>query len=145
MTHEDRWRLECLDHAFEVRHDRGRREAFDRRWIAVERFDLDRESRIRWGEHAVAPGFVACDPVLPASRRHPEAMDEYDRIGTFRWRRHSASPCRVAPTGACSERNLHGVAVPPSMSPESTDPKSDDIVVFEILRDSKCAECGDEL
>ena len=31
------------------------------------------------------------------------------------------------------------------MSPESTDPKSDDIVVFEILRDSACAECGEEL
>jgi len=31
------------------------------------------------------------------------------------------------------------------MSPESTDPKSDDIVVFQILRDSACAECGEEL
>ena len=31
------------------------------------------------------------------------------------------------------------------MSPESTDPKSDDIVVFEILRDSACAECGEAL
>lgn len=31
------------------------------------------------------------------------------------------------------------------MSPESTEPKSNDIVVFEILRDSTCAECGDEL
>jgi len=31
------------------------------------------------------------------------------------------------------------------MSPESIQPKSDDIVVFEILRDSACAECGDEL
>jgi hypothetical protein len=31
------------------------------------------------------------------------------------------------------------------MTPESTDAKSDDIVVFEILRDSACAECGDEL
>lgn len=30
-------------------------------------------------------------------------------------------------------------------SDESTEPKSDDIVVFEILRDSTCAECGDEL
>jgi len=31
------------------------------------------------------------------------------------------------------------------MALESTDPKSDDIVVFEILRDSACAECGEEL
>ena len=31
------------------------------------------------------------------------------------------------------------------MSSKSTERKSDDIVVFEILRDSTCAECGDEL
>jgi hypothetical protein len=31
------------------------------------------------------------------------------------------------------------------MPPAPTDPKSDDIVVFEILRDSACAECGEEL
>jgi hypothetical protein len=31
------------------------------------------------------------------------------------------------------------------MAPASTNPKSDDIVVFEILRDSACAECGEEL
>jgi hypothetical protein len=31
------------------------------------------------------------------------------------------------------------------MSPEPTAPKSDDIVVFQILRDSACAECGEEL
>src|SRR3954464_15152056 len=31
------------------------------------------------------------------------------------------------------------------MAFESTDPKSDDIVVFQVLRDSACAECGDEL
>jgi hypothetical protein len=84
MTHEDRWRLESLDNAFEVRHDRVNREAFDGRRIAVEGFDLDLEPGIRWSEHAVALGFIACDPVLPASRRHPEAMNQYDRIGSFR-------------------------------------------------------------
>jgi hypothetical protein len=31
------------------------------------------------------------------------------------------------------------------MSPEPTSPKSDDIVVFEIVRESSCAECGEEL
>src|SRR6476661_41802 len=31
------------------------------------------------------------------------------------------------------------------MSPESAGPTSDDIVVFQILRDSVCAECGEEL
>lgn len=31
------------------------------------------------------------------------------------------------------------------MSPESNEPKSDDIVVFQTLRDSTCAECGEAL
>src|SRR5215475_6769214 len=101
MTHKDRWRLELLDNGFEVRHDRGNREALDGRWIAGERFDLDLETRIRWSEDAVTPGFLARDPVLPASRRHPEAMNQYDRIGTFRLRGHGASPCG-SPSGARS-------------------------------------------
>jgi hypothetical protein len=75
MTHEDRRRLDSFDNDFEVRHDRGDREVFDRRWIAVERFDLDLESRIRWSEDAIALGFIVRDPVLPASRRHPEAVE----------------------------------------------------------------------
>ena len=62
MTHEDRWRLESLDDGLEVRHDRGNREALDGRLIAVERFGLDLEPRIRWSENAVASGFIACDP-----------------------------------------------------------------------------------
>src|SRR4030095_5006281 len=93
MTHKDRWRLQSLDNAFEVRHDRGNREAVDGRWIAVERFDLDLEPRIRWGEDAVAPGFIARDPVLPASWGHPEAMNQHYRIGTFQRRGHGAAPC----------------------------------------------------
>src|SRR5688572_30655009 len=97
MTYKDRRRLESLDNVYEVRHDRGNGEAFDRRWIAVERFDLDLEPRIRWSEDAVALGFIARDPVLPASRRHPEAMNQYNRIGTFRLRGHGASPCGSVP------------------------------------------------
>jgi hypothetical protein len=90
MTHEDRWRL---DDGLEVRHDRGNREALDGRLIAVERFGLDLEPRIRWSENAVASGFIACDPVLPAPRRHPEAMNQYD----LRLRGHGASPCGSVP------------------------------------------------
>src|SRR4029453_17574626 len=93
MTYEDRWCLELLDHDFEMLHERGNREPLDGRWIAVERFDLDLEPRIRWSEDAVALGFIARDPVLPAARRHPEAMNQYDRIGTFRLRGHGVSPC----------------------------------------------------
>src|SRR5688572_33071224 len=96
MTHEDRWRLESLDYGFESRHDRGNREAFDGRRIAVEGLDLDLEPRIRWSEHAVTLGFIACDPVLPASRRHPEAMHQDNR--TFRQRGHGAPPCGVGPS-----------------------------------------------
>src|SRR5262245_38622489 len=101
MTNENRWGLGLSDNGFEVRHDRGNREALDGRWIAVERFDLDLEPWIRWSEDAVALGFIARDPVLPASRRHPEAMNQYNRIGTFRLRGHGASPCG-SPSGARS-------------------------------------------
>ena len=59
MTHEDRRRLTSPGNGFQVRHDRGNREALDGRWIAVERFDLDLEPRIRWSEDAVALGFIA--------------------------------------------------------------------------------------
>src|SRR5215813_14254977 len=92
MAHEDRWRFELPDHAFEVRHERGHREALDGRWIAVQCFDLDLEPRIRWSKDAIAPRFITRDPVLPASRRHPEAMNEYNRIGTFRLRWHLVPP-----------------------------------------------------
>src|SRR5262245_3742390 len=101
MTHEDRRRLELPDDGFEVLHDRGYREALDGRWIAVESFDLDLEPRIRGSDDAVAPGFVARDPVLPAPPRHPEAMNQYNRIGALRLRGHSASPCE-SPSGARS-------------------------------------------
>jgi hypothetical protein len=83
MTDEDRWRFASPGNCFEVRHDRGNRETLDGRWIAVERFDLDLEPRIRWSEDAVAMGFIARNPVLPASRCHPEAMNQYNRIETF--------------------------------------------------------------
>jgi hypothetical protein len=84
MTHKDRWRIESFDNAFEVRHDRGNRETLDGRWIAVERLDLCLEPRIRWSKDAVASGLIAQDPVLPTSRRHPETMNQHNRIGTFR-------------------------------------------------------------
>jgi hypothetical protein len=84
MTDEDRRRLESFDDAFEVRHDRGYREAFDRRRIAVEGLDLDFEPGIRRREHAIALGFIMRDPVLPASRRHPETMNQDDRSGLIR-------------------------------------------------------------
>src|SRR5262245_45752424 len=92
MAHEDRRHLESPDDDFEVLHDRGSREALDGRWIAVERFDLDLKPRIGWSEDAVASRLVTWDPVLPASRRHPEAVNQHDRVGTFRWRGHGGSP-----------------------------------------------------
>src|SRR5215475_1667250 len=95
MTHQDRWRL-TPGNGFEVRHDRGNRETLDGRWVAVERRDLGLEPRIRWSEDAVALGFIARNPVLPASRRHPEAMNQHNRIGTFWWCGHESVSLSVA-------------------------------------------------
>src|SRR5262245_60099260 len=110
MTHKDRWRFESRDNRFEVRHDRGNREALDRRWIAVERFDLDFEPRICWSEDAVALGCIARDPVLPASRCHPETMNQYNRIGTFQLCGHGGlllDSFRAVPTREPATRRVH--------------------------------------
>src|SRR5262245_41711734 len=96
MTHEDRRCLESFDDVFEVRHESRNRESLDGRWIAIERFYLDLEPRIGRSEDLVALGFIPLDPMLPASRRHPETMNQYDSIGTFRWRGHNClllRPC----------------------------------------------------
>src|SRR5262245_23279911 len=97
MAHEDRWRLEFPDNGFEMRHDRGNFETFDGRRIAVECFDLDLEPRICRSKHVVAAGLIACDPMLPASERHPEAMNQYNRVGTFRWCGHGMPPLCIGP------------------------------------------------
>src|SRR5678815_363417 len=88
MAHEDRGRLELPDNGFEKCHDRGSSQAFHRRMVAIECFDFDLKPWIRWSEHAIALGFIACNPMFPASRRYPEAMNQHDGIGTFRWRGH---------------------------------------------------------
>jgi hypothetical protein len=63
--------------------DRWNCHGLDRRGVGVERIDLDVESGIGGGEDAVSATLVTVDPVLPASRRDPEAVDEDDRVGNL--------------------------------------------------------------
>src|SRR3954466_4133383 len=98
MTHNDGWFPKCPDYGFEPRHDRGNRQTLDWRRIAIERFDLDIEPGVRWSEHAVALGLKTCDPLFPASGRHPETVNQNNGIRTFRWRGHGAPPCGVRST-----------------------------------------------
>ena len=53
----------------------------DHRRVGVQRLDLDLETRIRGREDLEAALLVVGDPVLPAARGHPEAVDEDDGVG----------------------------------------------------------------
>jgi hypothetical protein len=70
--------------------DRGHRQRLDRRGISVERLHLDLESGIGRGENAVAGLLVTLDPVLPASRGHPEAVDQDNGVRGGRVGAHAA-------------------------------------------------------
>src|SRR6266545_386248 len=80
--------------------DPGNRELLDRGGIRVQRLDLHLESRVGRGEDAVAAALVASDPVLPASRCHPEAVDEDDRVGCRSLGGHAFSFPADAPTSS---------------------------------------------
>ena len=65
-----------FSHVDDLRH----LELFDRFGVCPERLDLDFEPRIRGCEDRVALGLVVRLPVLPAPGRHPEAVDQDDRV-----------------------------------------------------------------
>ena len=73
--------VELADHRLEVLDDLRHGHRLDRRRVGVERLDLDLEAGVGGGEHAVAARLVVGDPVLPAARRDPEAVDQDDRVG----------------------------------------------------------------
>ena len=71
----------AVDDALELLDDRGDRDLLDRRRVRVQRFDFDVEP-------GVAPVRAPCSPAsrsgrstLPAPGRHPETVDEDDRVG----------------------------------------------------------------
>jgi hypothetical protein len=82
--------------------DRGDREVFDRGRVRVQRLDLDVEARIGGSEDAIAATLVAGLPVLPASRGHPEAVDQDDRVGCRCLGRHVLSFLVDAPTNCAT-------------------------------------------
>ena len=81
VAHDDRRRVERADDGLEVLDDLRHRHRLDRGRVGVERLDLDLEAGIGGGEDLEALGLVVGDPVLPAARRDPEAVDEHDRVG----------------------------------------------------------------
>jgi hypothetical protein len=54
-------------------------QVLDRRRVLPQRLDLDLEAGVGRGDDAVALALEAGDPVLPAARGDPEAVDEDDR------------------------------------------------------------------
>ena len=75
----------------EVLDDAGNRQLLDRSGILVEGLDLDLEPGIGGRDHAVALALVVGDPLLPASWRDPEAVDEDDGVGGGMWRHRGTS------------------------------------------------------
>ena len=84
--------VELTDQSLEARDDLRHRHSFDRRRIGIERLDLDVEARIRGGEDAKALRLVVRDPMLPAPRRDPETVDEYDGVWYLRGALHPCLP-----------------------------------------------------
>jgi hypothetical protein len=52
--------------------------------VLAQRLDPALEAWVGRGQHTVALVLVALDPLLPASRGHPEAEDQHDRVGGSR-------------------------------------------------------------
>jgi hypothetical protein len=59
----------------------GTVKALDRRGVLAQSLNLDLKARVSRGKHAVAAALVALDPLLPAARGHPEAVDQDDGVG----------------------------------------------------------------
>jgi hypothetical protein len=53
----------------------------DRGGVLAQRLDPALEAWVGRGQHTVALVLVALDPLLPAERGHPEAVDQHDGVG----------------------------------------------------------------
>ena len=88
-----------LDDLREVVDGLGHGQGRDGVGVLPQRLDLDLEAGVGGGQHAEALGLVVRDPVLPAARGHPEAVDEDDRVGRRQGIGHGAtfslSRCRA--------------------------------------------------
>jgi hypothetical protein len=80
VAHDDRRALQLAYDALQVLDDGGNRQRLDRGGILAQRLYLDFQTGVGWGEHAVAAALVALDPLLPAARGHPEAVDQDDGV-----------------------------------------------------------------
>jgi hypothetical protein len=81
VAHDDRRARQLADDPLVVVDDRVDLEAGDRRRVGVEGLDLTLHARPGGRDHLEALLALAVDPALPAARRHPEAVDEHDRVG----------------------------------------------------------------
>lgn len=75
VADQDGRRVELADHRLEVRDYLWDRHPLNGGRVLVERLDLDLVAGVRRREHPVALALVVGDPVLPAARRDPEAVD----------------------------------------------------------------------
>ena len=80
VTHDDRRSIEPADDLTVVIHDFFDTQMINRAGVGTKLLDVDVHSRPRGGQHAVAAGAVAIDPMLPTQRRHPKPVDKDDRV-----------------------------------------------------------------
>jgi hypothetical protein len=81
VAHDDRRALDLLDGLGQVVDGLVHGEVCDEVRVLAQALDLDLEPGVARGHDVESLGFVVGHPVLPAARRHPEAVHEHDRVG----------------------------------------------------------------
>ena len=81
VAHQDGRSIEAPDHPFQTLHDLRDGDLLDRGRVGVQRLDLDLEAWVRRRQHGETLRLVVGDPLLPASRGDPEAVDQDDGVG----------------------------------------------------------------
>jgi hypothetical protein len=80
VADDDRGRIELADHLPEPADDLGDSHSLNRRRIVVQRLDFDLEAGVGRGENLVSGCLITLDPLLPASGRNPETVNEDDGV-----------------------------------------------------------------
>ena len=81
MTHDDRRPIQLADDALVVLDDVVHCKSGHELGLAAQLIDVDVHSWPRARHHAVTAVGVTLDPVFPAERRHPQAVDQDHGVG----------------------------------------------------------------